>query len=66
MYHSEVVCREVRSRVVLSAMCFLITDFRALIFNTDGTVHQKFIPNGQTVNQQFYTDVLWHLQEDVQ
>jgi hypothetical protein len=34
------------------------------ILDTDEIVHQEFIPQKQTMNQHFYTDVQWLLQEN--
>jgi len=35
-------------------------------FYTNGIVHKKFVPPGQTVNQQFYLQVLKRLRDSVQ
>ena len=34
-------------------------------FNVDGIVHREFVPPGQTVNQQFYLNVLKMLRESM-
>jgi len=34
-------------------------------FDIHGTVHYKFILNGETVNHHFYSDILQSLHEDV-
>jgi len=36
-----------------------------VFFDVRGIVHQEFIPPGQTVNQEFYLDVLRRLRENV-
>jgi len=35
------------------------------IFDTDGIVHRLFVPPAQTVNQQFYLNVLNQLRESL-
>ena len=34
-------------------------------FDANGTVHKEFVPPGQTVNQQFYLQVLKRLYDSV-
>jgi len=34
-------------------------------FNANGIVHKEFVPPGQTVNQQFYLQVLKRLRNSV-
>jgi hypothetical protein len=34
-------------------------------FDTDGTVQKEFIPPGQTINKEFYHNVLGCLREDM-
>jgi len=34
-------------------------------FDIRGIVHNEFVPNGQTVNQVYYLDVLERLRENV-
>jgi histone-lysine N-methyltransferase SETMAR len=36
-----------------------------IFFDCEGTVHQEFVPPGQTVNQYYYLDVLKRLREQV-
>jgi len=49
--------RQVRSNVKIMLISF---------FNANGIVHNKFVPPGQTVNQQFYLKVLKRLCDSVQ
>jgi hypothetical protein len=37
-----------------------------VFFNCQHLAHYEFIARGQTVNQEFYLTILWHLQEAVQ
>ena len=34
-------------------------------FNSEGIVHHEYAPNGQTINKEFYLEVLRHLRESV-
>jgi hypothetical protein len=36
-----------------------------MFFDCEGTVHQKFVPLGQTVNQHYYLEILKRLREQV-
>ena len=49
-------CRQVKSKI--KSMLIVFYDHR-------GIVHREFVPEGQTVNQHFYLDVLRRLREDV-
>jgi hypothetical protein len=46
--------RKVRSNIKSMLMIF---------FDCEGTVHQEFVPPGQTVNQYYYLEVLKRLRE---
>jgi hypothetical protein len=48
--------RQVKSNVKSMLICF---------FDTDGIIHNKFVPPGQTVNAKFYCNVLRWLREDM-
>jgi len=34
-------------------------------FDSEGIVHHEYAPNGQTINKEFYVEVLRHLRESV-
>jgi hypothetical protein len=40
-------------------------DFFSFFFYVDGQVHKEFVPHGQTVNRQFYLNVLRRLRESM-
>jgi hypothetical protein len=48
--------RQVRSNVKSRLIC---------LFDTEGIVHKEFVPSGQTVNRNFYCNVLRRLKENV-
>nr|CAI5830179.1 unnamed protein product [Callosobruchus analis] len=48
--------RQVKSNLKTLLICF---------FDCRGVVHAEFVPSGQTVNQQFYLDVLKRLREKI-
>jgi hypothetical protein len=37
-----------------------------IFFNSQGIVHKEFIPEGKTVNAEFYTGVMDHFQKRIQ
>jgi hypothetical protein len=37
-----------------------------IIFDSQGIVHKKFIPEGTTVNAEFYKGVMYHLLKGIQ
>ena len=48
--------RQVRSNIKIMLISF---------FDANGIVHKEFVPPGQTVNQQFYLEVLKRLRDSV-
>jgi len=47
---------QVRSKTKVMLMAF---------FDSEGIVHHEYAPNGQTINKEFYVEVLRHLHESV-
>ena len=35
------------------------------VFDSEGIVHHKYAPDGQTINKEFYLEFLWRLHESV-
>ena len=48
--------RHVRSKTMVMLLVF---------FDSEGIVHHKYAPDGQTINKEFYLEVLRHLHESV-
>ena len=49
-------CRQVRSKTKVMLLAF---------FDSEGIIHHKYIPDGQTINKEFYLEVLRRLCESV-
>ena len=45
---------QVRSKIKVMLLAF---------FDSEGIVHHEYVPDGQTINKEFYMEVLWHLCE---
>ncbi|MFP3020906.1 MAG: hypothetical protein ACEY3F_06300 [Wolbachia sp.] len=48
-----------------SQVCSNIKSMLIIFFNIRGIVHKEYVPPGQTVNGQFYCEVLRQLRENV-
>jgi len=48
--------RQVRSKTKVMLLAF---------FDSEGIVHHEYAPDGQTINKEFYLEVLRHLRESV-
>jgi len=50
------LCNQVRSKTKVMLLAF---------FDSEGIVHHKYAPHRQTINKEFYVEVLWRLHESV-
>jgi len=48
--------RQVRGKTMVMLLAFFVSE---------GIIHLEFAPDGQTINKEFYVEVLWRLRESV-
>ena len=55
------VCRRKKARQVCSNVKVMLTCF----FDSHSIVHQEYAPEGQTINEEYYLEILHHLHDAV-
>jgi hypothetical protein len=46
-------------------ICSNVKNMITVFYDTEGVMHYKSVPRQQTVNEHYYTDTLWHPQENI-